>query len=571
MKHLKALALCAIIALAAVPAFGAGKAAKVVVAYVTSWSRDIPDPSLMTHINYAFGAVSEDFRGVSIANEGRLRTIAALKKENPHLRVLLSVGGWGSGRFSEMAASDEYRALFARACRKACDDYNLDGIDIDWEYPTQSGAGISSSPQDTEHFTLLMRDLRKALGRKRLLTIANVSNAAYIDFRQCLRYIDWVNVMSYDMGNPPRHHSALYPSARSGWCTTSQAIDAHLKAGVPADKIVMGVPFYGRGKDNTVHYFRNHGNIGGSAVSEQWDEQAQVAYLADETGQLVCGFENPRSLSLKCGYAIDHGLRGMMYWEWSDDDTQHDLACTLWLSMQELRPVIPERRVLVLAEQGTIHQGFVDAVKAMLDSLAPQMNMRLTYVSSMKDIKAGVLPTYHAILQLNYPPYAWSDASARDFERYIDEGQGGYIGFHHASLLGDEFDGYRMWQWFSDFMGGIRFRQYIAATTDGTVCVEDGEHPVMKGVPRTFTVPKDEWYTYDRDPRPGVHVLAHVDEASYTPPSDIRMGDHPVIWVNPAKKARNVYFQIGHHADLAHQPAFRQMLVNALHWALCDR
>lgn len=164
MKHLKALALCAIIALAAVPAFGAGKAAKVVVAYVTSWSRDIPDPSLMTHINYAFGAVPEDFRGVSIANEGRLRAIAALKKENPHLRVLLSVGGWGSGRFSEMAASDEYRALFARACRKACDDYNLDGIDIDWEYPTQSGAGISSSPQDTEHFTLLMRDLRKALG-----------------------------------------------------------------------------------------------------------------------------------------------------------------------------------------------------------------------------------------------------------------------------------------------------------------------------------------------------------------------------------------------------------------------
>src|SRR3712207_8666296 len=112
---------------------------------------------------------------------------------------------------------------------------------------------------------------------------------------------------------------------------------------------------------------------------------------------------------------------------------------------------------------------------------------------------------------------AISPAAAKDFQRYIDEGQGGYIGLHHATLLGDIFDGYKMWQWFSEFMGGIRFDRYIAPLADGTVCVEDQTHPIMRGVPSVFVIPNDEWYTYDRNPRPNVHVLAHVDEASYKP------------------------------------------------------
>ena len=88
--------------------------------------------------------------------------------------------------------------------------------------------------------------------------------------------------------------------------------------------------------------------------------------------------------------------------------------------------------------------------------------------------------------------------------------------------------------WFSDFMGGIRFKNYIAKRVSGTVVVEDTAHPAMKGLPSTFVVGEEEWYTFDKDPRPNVHVLAHVDEASYQPPSDIKMGDHPVIWTDDA-------------------------------------
>ena len=137
---------------------------KIVLAYVTSHGATLPDPDLVTHINYAFAHVDSTFSKLKIDNEGRLSEITALKQKAPHLKVLLSVGGWESGRFSEMAANEQYRLSFANDCRRAIEQFQLDGIDIDWEYPTSSAAGISSSPDDTQNYTLLMRDLRKAIG-----------------------------------------------------------------------------------------------------------------------------------------------------------------------------------------------------------------------------------------------------------------------------------------------------------------------------------------------------------------------------------------------------------------------
>jgi len=151
------------------------------------------------------------------------------------------------------------------------------------------------------------------------------------------------------------------------------------------------------------------------------------------------------------------------------------------------------------------------------------------------------------------------------FIKYIEEGRGGWVGFHHATLLG-EFDGYPMWTWFSDFMGSIRFENYIAATASAKVNVEDQKHPVMKGVSKSFVLDKDEWYTYNKSPRPNVHVLATVDESTYSPPSDIKMGDHPVVWVNEKMKARNVYFLMGHDGSLLQSKDFTTMFANAIKW-----
>ncbi len=543
----------------------------VVVAYVTSWTQEIPDPATMTHINYAFGHVNDSFDGVRIDNPERLRMIVGLKEKNPGLKVMLSIGGWGSGRFSEMAASEKNRKAFVKDCRKVVGDFKLDGIDIDWEYPTQSSAGISSSPDDTGNFTLLMRDLRRALGNKKLLTAATVCDAKYIDFRSCVQYMDFVNVMAYDMGNPPRHHAALFPSPVSSHITASQAVEEHLKAGVPASKLVMGMPFYGRGnrEDSGLKEYDRTGILP-KGYEKRWDDVGKVPYIANEKGELVRGYDNSRSLAEKCQFILDHHLRGGMYWDYASDNSQGDERTTLYLSLlKNKKATLPPRKVLVLAERGGLHEPFSATGLQWLEDNKERFNMQLVVLSTAENIPQGELDKYHLVLQLNHPPYAWSKESQQDFQRYINLGIGNYIGFHHASLLG-EFDGYGMWQWFSDFMGGVRYQNYIAEKCDGTVQVEDRQHPVMNDVPGTFVIEDDEWYTYNKDPRPNVHVLAHVDEASYTIKTNIKMGDHPVVWTNPSKGARNVYFQFGHSKLLFDNPVFIRLFENALKWTLME-
>ncbi len=543
----------------------ASRDSKVVVAYVTSWSEVMPDPQYMTHINYAFGHVNESFNGVKIDNEERLRQIVDLRKQKPELKVLLSIGGWGSGRFSEMAANDEYRRAFAADCDRVVKEFALDGIDIDWEYPTSSMANISSSPDDTENFTLLMQDIRAAIGNEKELTLATVASARYIDFKAILPSVDFVNIMAYDMASAPKHHSALYPSGHSGDITSDGAVTAHLKAGVPPSKLVMGMPFYGRGGDGYPS-FQDYNKVGNTDTqyTEKWDEVAQVPYLADKNDTLVFGFENPRSLAIKCQYILDKDLLGGMYWDYSGDNEQGDLRRTV---AENLLGKPHKAKVLVLTERGGQHGGFTDAGLRWLAAEGAKGNFSITEINNARNITEAYLSQFSLVIQLDFPPYTWPKEAEDAFVKYIEEGHGGWIGFHHATLLG-EFDGYPMWQWFSDFMGGVRFKNYIAPLANGTLIVEDKQHPVMKDVPASFVVPDDEWYTYDKSPRPNVHVLANVDESSYTPASDIKMGDHPVVWVNESKKARNVYFQIGHSSKLYETEGFTTMFRNAINWTL---
>ena len=89
----------------------------------------------------------------------------------------------------------------------------------------------------------------------------------------------------------------------------------------------------------------------------------------------------------------------------------------------------------------------------------------------------------------------------------------------------------------------------------------------MKGIPASFLVKKEEFYTYDKSPRLNVHVLASVDETSYKPATDIKMGDHPVVWTNEHYKARNVYIFMGHSPILFDDPVYKRIFTNAIFWA----
>jgi len=223
-------------------------------------------------------------------------------------------------------------------------------------------------------------------------------------------------------------------------------------------------------------------------------------------------------------------------------------------------------RALVLAERGDQHAAFVVAALEWLKGTAARDHFGLDVFENPDQFNPAFLARYQVFLQLNYPPYRWNDTAKAAFQDYIEQGKGGWVGLHHATLLG-EFDGYPMWPWFSEFMGGIRFKSYIAQRVAGTVVVEDAAHPCLQGTPATFVVDQEEWYTYDHDPRPKVHVLAHVDEASYQPPSNIKMGDHPVIWTNEKMKARNVYILMGHHPSLLTNETYTTLLRHAILWA----
>lgn len=304
---------------------------KVIVAYVTSWSKSVPDPTYMTHINYAFGHVNNSFDGVRIDNEDRLKQIITLKKQAPKLKVLLSIGGWGSGRFSEMADDENNRLKFAADCQRVVKEFDLDGIDIDWEYPTSSLAEISSSPADTKNFTLLMENIRTAIGDRKLLTLASAASADFIDFKAIDSYMDFINIMAYDMGSAPFHHAALFPSKNTKSNTSSEAIKKHIEAGVPVNKLVLGVPFYGRGGKGGIPNFIDYQKIEQlEGYLIKWDEEAQVPYLTNSSGDFLCGFDNPRSLIIKCQYINSQGLLGGMYWDYDGDNENGDLRKTLY-------------------------------------------------------------------------------------------------------------------------------------------------------------------------------------------------------------------------------------------------
>ena len=306
----------------------------VVAAYVTGWNADmpIPDCSVLTHINYAFGNVNKTYDGVTIQHPERLRQLVELKKDH-QIYIVLSIGGWTAGGFSEMASTERRRKAFARDCKRIVKDYNLDGIDIDWEYPSSNEAGISSSPADIDNFTLLMKELRKALGKDYLLSCATIADARFVDFKAIEPDVDLVNIMMYDVGNPPFHHAALFRSEMSGRVTAQEALQAHLDAGMPVNKLVLGVPFYGR----SVKGFgdTSYGALAKRTdVTRMWDDVAKVPYLVKK-GEFICTYEDAESLAWKCRFIKETGMRGAMYWEYRCDDEAGTLRNAVWKGVMD--------------------------------------------------------------------------------------------------------------------------------------------------------------------------------------------------------------------------------------------
>ena len=309
----------------------------------------------LTRINYAFANI-QDGRMVAIspADTPNLATLVALKQQNPSLQILISVGGWlWSGNFSDAALTRESRSRFIESVVAFLKDHDLDGLDIDWEYPGQIGAGNRFRPEDKQNYRLLLAELRKRfdreqkkLGRPLLLSIAAGASddfLAHTDMRQVARSVDTVNLMAYDYyepGSEPTtgNHAPLFTDpADPKHISADASVRRFESEGVPAQKIVLGVPFYGHVWGNVppanhglfqtgspvpnafARYRDIVGSLLGQGFTRYWDRSASVPYLYNAQKQQFVSYEDPESLALKCAYVQRMHLAGVMFWEYDGD------------------------------------------------------------------------------------------------------------------------------------------------------------------------------------------------------------------------------------------------------------
>ena len=314
----------------------------MIIAYYTENSSALPDPSCLTHINYAHGRFVDKETGdggIWIEKPELLEKVIALKQQKPSLKVLLMIGGWGdkADGFSMMARDARKRTLFCQSCKEHIDNYGLDGIDIDWEYPTAGPSENGKHPDDTRNFNLVLKELRETIGNTKIISYASSASADYVDWKTAMLYMDYVNVMTYDMGDPPYHNAPLYYSAAiTRKRSVDQSITQHFAAGVPLNRQVMGVPFYGHGTDpykDDVKFNEMAGIFSSSKYEgkniRKWDAVAKVPYLVDEAGTFLLGYDDQESVTYKGQYVVQKNLLGAMFWEYRHDDSQGTLRKAL--------------------------------------------------------------------------------------------------------------------------------------------------------------------------------------------------------------------------------------------------
>lgn len=329
-----------------------------IVGYASSSSNvSLEDAHMLTHINYTFARLDEngDLYFTDPVAPQHLERLVQLRSNTPFLKVLVSIGGWGADYFSDAALTDSSRQAFAVKIGQLIEAHSLDGVDIDWEYPGQPGPGIGYREEDTVNFTRMLKTIREHLdemakerGRKfpgYLLTIAASDSEKYLahtEMDTVHHFVDHVNVMSYDFytagSETTGHHSGLGKSLSVDYThrNARAGIERFLAAGVPREKIVLGVAFYGRSwagveKENNglyqpyeafsgaLGYNRIQNLMTQDGYERHWDEEAMAPFLWNPDSSIFISYEDPESLIHKSTYVIDNQLGGIMYWEHRHD------------------------------------------------------------------------------------------------------------------------------------------------------------------------------------------------------------------------------------------------------------
>ena len=300
----------------------------------------------LTHIIYSFCHLDGTNLKVDNATDSlTIQRLVNLKRRNPSLKVLLSLGGWGGcATCSDVFSTKDGRKQFARSVAQLSNYFGTDGIDLDWEYPAIQGyPGHKFVPQDKENFTALIKELRKAVGKKREISFAAGGFTKFInesvEWRKVMKIADRVNLMTYDLVNgyakQTGHHTALHATPQQPEAT-DVAVQRLLQMKVPRNKIVIGAAFYARVWENvpsTNNGLYQSGTFKNSVpfksftatLSPQagfayyWDDTAKAPYWYNAEKKLFATGDDIRSIGLKTQYALENGLNGIMFWELSHD------------------------------------------------------------------------------------------------------------------------------------------------------------------------------------------------------------------------------------------------------------
>lgn len=357
---------------------------------------DIP-AHMLTHLNYAYVDISENLQCVSADQwadtgfsypgdrstervRGNFKQMWLLRAEHPNLKILMSIGGWEfSDNFSEAALTEESRARFVRSCVGYMRDNGFDGIDIDWRYPEVGGKDPAAArPEDGENLTLLIAEFRSQLEaaseedeRRYLLTMtAPAVEALYspIELEQVHGDLDWINLTAYGFhgswSTQSNHHAALYLNERDptgdASLTVSGAVEAYLDAGVPAEKIVLGVGLFAQTwrnvlpsdyfglfrpvegvptgtRANGILYYKDLASFLNSPNYVRFfDDAAQAAWMYNAERRIGISYENEVSLVHKAAYVQSMDLGGIAIWELAYDDANHTLLTNIYRALYDL-------------------------------------------------------------------------------------------------------------------------------------------------------------------------------------------------------------------------------------------
>ena len=316
------------------------------------------DAHALDQLNYSFALIKE---GKADGSHWRsLRQVQSFLKKHPHVDGVLSIGGWGADGFSDACLTEAGRQILADSLLTLMDDCGFVGIDVDWEYPGVAGTGIVSREEDVENWYAFLALLREGLdarevlyGRKYYLSVALGAGDAQlgaIDPVRLAALVDQAVVMAYDLSGFDRitgHHAGLYPNENRS-LSGARAVRTLVEGGLPPEKILLGIPAYGRvwrqvsgGSNGLGQRANTSGNktipfeeilrLESQGYTHYYDEQAQAAWWFD--GSSFVSGEDDRSIACKGQWIVENGLQGAAVWQYTQD-AEGAMLCMLDAAMR---------------------------------------------------------------------------------------------------------------------------------------------------------------------------------------------------------------------------------------------